>query len=238
MIDNTAVDKARIVYYGLFASAFAFDFGKQEFTLLSNAINTLHHSPIDDLTGATLAEMQQFIEEKGFAGIKDESDQVFYSPATSHLPMTASFYYENRDDGSQRVEMIDYLLQSPFRRNIDTFRENEDHIEFILLFIQHLINDALEGNRKSALLAEKVFTNVLNGMIDSFAANVFQHEKSDFYKNVAVLLYSFVDIERQLFDVGRPIRLETKDMMRQEARKEKLPPRQMPVRNLEEFGSL
>ncbi len=238
MIDNVAVDKARIVYYGLFASAFAFHFDRQEFILLSNTIETLSHSPFDNLSETALTEMQKFIEKNGFEGVKDESDQVFYSPATTHLPMTASFYYEKRDDGSQRVKMIDYLLQSPFRKNIDTFKENEDHIEFILLFIQHLINDGLEGNHKSTGLARKVFTSILNGMIDSFADNVFRHEKSNFYKNTAILLHSFIDVERQLFDVDRPIHIETKDMMRQELRKEKLPPRQMPVRNIEEFGSL
>ncbi|PID77329.1 MAG: hypothetical protein CSB24_01920 [Deltaproteobacteria bacterium] len=238
MIDNTAVDRARIVYYGLFASAFAFRFGKQEFEILKNAVRTLNEAPIDEPSAEALAGMQDFIGQHGFQGVRDESDQVFYSPVTSHLPMTASFYYENRDDGSQRVAMIDYLLKSPFRKNSGSFQENEDHIEFILLFIQHLIEDSLKEKPESASLAGEVFADILNGMIDLFADNVFRHEKSVFYRHTAALFHSFADIERQVFGLDRPQNIAVKDMMRQDLRKEKLPPRQMQTRNFEEFDSI
>lgn len=238
MMDHQAINKARTVYYGLFASAFAFHFSEEEYRVLMKAVDTLSIAPADDLTAETLQDMKTFMAEKGFDGLKDESDQVFFSPSTTFVPMTASFYYEKRDDGSQRLEMIEYVLQSGFRRNEENFKENEDHLEFMLIFIQQLLMDELDGNAKAAELSKKVFANILNGIIDTIAENVYLHEKSVFYKHVAILLSSFVEIERQLLDISRPMDQEVKDLTRAGLRKGKLPPRQMQNRNLDEFESI
>lgn len=238
MIDHQSISKARIIYYGVFASAFAFNFTRKEYDCIQQGIQHLLTSPMDHQSGLALSEMQKITDSKGFEGLKQESDQVFFSPTTTMLPTTASYYYEKRDDGSQRLMMIDYLLQSSFRKNSDEFKENEDHIEFIFLFIQRLIEDELNGNQKAAELAREVFTNILDGMIDQFRDNVFNHENSDFYRHVAVLLSSFMEMEREYLAIERQAATELKDMTRPGLRKEKKAPRRMVNRNFEEFGSV
>lgn len=238
MMDYEAINKTRVVYYGLFASALAFDFTRQEFKVIKQAVNVLSKDPINATSAKALTAMTQFIETHGFKGLKNESDQVFFSPTTSLVPMTASFYFEKRDDGTQRVEMIDYIFRSTYRKNSDTFKENEDHIEFIFLFIQQLIKDELSGKDESAKLAKEVFTNILNGMIDRLTENIFKHEYSSFYKQTAILLESFIAVERLFLDIHKPVDTETKDMTRPGLRKGKLPPRQMQKRNLDEFESI
>jgi len=238
MIDHQAISKARMVYYGLFASAFAFNFTEKEYEVIRNNVKLLLAHPVNDLSGVLLYEMQKIVAVEGFTGLKQESDQIFFSPTTTMLPTTASYYFERRDDGNQRVMMIDYILQSKFRKNADEFKENEDHIEFILLFLQRLIEDELNGNEAAGKLAKEVFANILDGMIDQFSENVFHHENARFYKHAAVLLNSFIDLERQYLEIEHDTAVETKDMTRPGLRKEKLPPRQMQKRNFEEFSSI
>ncbi len=238
MIDFQAISKARMVFYGLFASAFAFNFTEREYESIRDNIKLLSSHPINDLSAVLLYEMQQTVDTEGYEGLKKESDQIFFSPTTTMLPTTASYYFERRDDGSQRLMMIDYILQSKFRKNAEEFKENEDHIEFILLFIQRLIEDELNGNEEAGKLAKDVFANILDGMIDQFSENVINHEKASFYRNTAVLLNSFVEMERQYLEIEQHALPEVKDMTRPGLRKGKLPPRQMQKRNLEEFGSI
>lgn len=238
MIDHQAVSKARMIYYGLFASAFSFNFTEKEYEAIQNNIRLLISNPMDDLSGVVLYEMQKIAAVEGFAGLKQESDQVFFSPTTTMLPTTASYYFEKRDDGSQRVMMIDYILQSKFRKNAEEFKENEDHIEFILLFIQRLIEDDLNGNEEAGKLVREVFANIVDGMIDQFSENVFNHEESFFYKHTAVLLNAFIEMERQYLEIEHTTNVEIKDMTRPGLRKGKLPPRQMQKRNFDEFSSI
>lgn len=238
MMDQQAISKARMIYYGLFAAAFSFNFTKHEYQLINNNIKILRSHPVNELNEVTLYEMEKLVESLGFRGIKQESDEIFFSPITTMLPTTASYYYEKRDDGSQRTMMINYLFQSKFRKNGEEFKENEDHIEFILLFLQRLIEDELNGNTESGQLAGKIFANILDGMINQFTQNVFYHENARFYKHTAILLSSFMEMERQYLQIEQQTLAEVKDMARPELRKEKLPPRQMVTRNFAEFGSI
>lgn len=238
MLDHHAISKARMAYYGLFASAFAFNFTEREYEVIRKNINLLLTHPFNELSGVVLYEMQKISAVERFEGLKQESDQIFFSPTTTMLPTTASYYFEKRDDGSQRVMMIDYILQSNFRKNADEFKENEDHIEFILLFIQRLIEDELNGNKEAGRLAKDVFANILDGMVDQFCDNVFNHENARFYKHTVTLFNAFMEIERQYLEIEQQSRVNVKDMTRPGVRKGKLPPRQMQKRNFEEFGSI
>ena len=79
----------------------------------------------------------------------------------------------------------------------------EDDIGFILPFMNHLILVSLEGDEKSKYLQEKTF-NILNMFIDDFIENLFLHTASELYKNVAVILKSFMETERLYFEKPKP----------------------------------
>ncbi len=225
-MDSVAINKARIVYYGLFASFFSFSLGEENFENIMNSVEILSANPIDDQTDKALTNIKRRLGKGGYSALKSESDKVFYSPTTTFVPMTASYYIEQRDDGCKRVEMVSFVGESKFRRNSAEYKEHEDHIEFVLLFIQKLINEELQGDQDAKLLSKKVFANILNVMIDSFADNLFNHERSFIYKQVVLALRSFTEFERLYFNVVKPTQVEHSNTARPNITKDKKQERQ------------
>ena len=209
-MDNTAINRARIVYYGLFSCLFSFRMGREQYDTIVRAVNILHRNSIDEQSEKALDNIKRRLKKGGFEALEQESNRVFFSPTTAFVPMTASFYHEQRDDGKKRVEMIDYLLQSKFRRNTNTYKEHEDHIEFVMQFLQKLIEQEVEGDASAGLLARKVFANILNPMVDDFADNLFRHDKSFLYKQAVLALRSFIDCERLYLNIPKPENSESR----------------------------
>ncbi|MDR3629143.1 MAG: molecular chaperone TorD family protein [Desulfocapsaceae bacterium] len=205
-MDVNAVNKARVVYYGLLSSLFSFCLGRDQFDNILKSIDVLRKNPIDEQTGSALNRMQEKLTAGGWQALKDESDAVFYNPTAAFVPMTASFYAEQRDDGAKRREMIGYVLESKFRRNADEFKEQEDHVEFVLFFMQQLILEELRGDASCRILAGKVFANILNEMLDEFADGLVRHAESRVYTDAALVLQSFTECERLFLDIAGPVR--------------------------------
>lgn len=239
-MDRDSINKARNVYYALFASLFAFSMDEDNYKNIICAIDILNKKPIDEQTASALNLMQERLQTLGFEGLKDESDLVFFSPTTSLVPMTSSYYSEQRDDGKKRVEMMNYVLQSKFRRNSTEYKENEDHIEFICLFMQQLIQDELQGETHSNCLAKNIFNDILNGMLDSLSEKLIAHEHSHLYREAAIVLQSFTNIERLFYSVNKPVEIDPSTLAKPNIKlqKEKKAPREMVERNHDEFVSL
>ncbi|PID75524.1 MAG: hypothetical protein CSB23_03000 [Deltaproteobacteria bacterium] len=215
-MDHLAINKARVVYYSFFASFFAFDFGKDHYDRGVHALEALIQSPIDEQSALAFSNLKRRCKNGGFAAFARENNNIFSDPSSEPIPTTASFYDENRDDGRQRLRMIDYVIQSKYRRNAESFKEHEDHIEFILLFLARLIEEQTQGVKPSGDLAKAVFTNILNPMLDDFTDNLFNHRQSFIYKQLALALRSFTELERVYLDVGKPTKTNNRKRTRAE----------------------
>lgn len=239
-MDNNAINKARLVYYGLFASLFTFNMNEEHYEKTVKCVDLLCENPIDEDSEIALKELQKGLKSGGFEALHNESNDIFYNPITSFIPMTASYFFEERDDGQKRVEMLNYILKTKYRKDGEQYKENEDHIEFISLFMQKLIEDEIAGDEQGAELAKQVFENILNSMIDEFTEKVYKHEKSDLYKQAAVIFKSFNECERLFLNVTKPAVLDRDSLSKPniKLRKEKKPPRMMVNRNFGEFGSV
>ncbi|QKF81795.1 TorD/DmsD family molecular chaperone [Halarcobacter ebronensis] len=194
---NRELDSARALYYGFFSLAFSFIENRENFQKLVEMITYLSKSPIEENSKSAFENIENFLKKENAQELLlDENNNIFFSPSTTFIPMTASFYIEDRDDGKKRVEMTNIVLKSKFRRDSQNFKEAEDHICFIFSFLQKLLNDENEDE-----IILEVFSNILNGMIDEFIESLHSHECSEFYKDIAVLLKVFIELERALLNV-------------------------------------
>lgn len=235
-MNKEAINKARAVYYGLFASLLTFFENANDLEVIQKTINVLASNPLDEASQIAFSNMQNLLIEKDYEFLKEESDKVFFSPYAAYIPVTASFYVENRDDGKMRLAMVNYVLGSKFRRDNDKFKELEDHIGFIVLFMQKLIEDELSGNEASAQLSREVFVNILNPFVDEFIAALHAHEFSCFYQEFAVVMQSFIALERLYLDVKKPVKEdETPRVFVNEIKKVRKPIKERPRKNLDEF---
>ncbi len=202
------INRARALFYGLFGSLFAFVLEEKRYAGLEEKIEFFLQNPIDESIDKALKNMSQIISSKGLKSLEQEFDSLFYDLSNAPIPTTASFYEEERDDGKKRLLMVNYVLQSNYRRNSEKYTDLEDDIGFIFTFMQNLIVDELNGDEKAAFLEKEVFKNVLNPFIDEFIENVYMHENALFYQEAAVLLKSFVSLERLFLNVPKPKEVE------------------------------
>ena len=237
-MNKEAINKARAVYYGLFASLLMFFENKNDLEVIQKTIDILAQNPLDDESKLAFSTMQNLLISGGYTLLKEESDTVFFSPYSAFIPVTASYFLENRDDGKKRLEMVNYVLSSNFRRDTEKFKEMEDHVGFIMLFMQKMIEEELLGNEKSAQLLREVFVNILNPFIDDFVGALYIHEESHFYQELAVIMHSFIALERLYLDVKKPVS-EKEDQAPKVYTKEHKKPRKpltpRPKKNFEEF---
>ena len=202
--EKKAINNARAIYYGLFGSLFAFVEDENRFKGVKETIELLLKNPFDENSKKALSNMLSIISSVSLETIAREYDGIFYDLSSDTVPTTASFYEEERDDGRKRALMVDYVLQSKYRRDEKKFSDLEDDIGFILSFMQKLIQDEVEGDEKSSFLEREVFRNVLNGFVDEFIENVYMHEYATFYQEVAILLKVFVEFERVYLNIAKP----------------------------------
>ncbi|MBP6324805.1 MAG: molecular chaperone TorD family protein [Sulfurospirillum sp.] len=236
MMNKEAINKARAVYYGLFASLLTFFDNPNDLKAIEKTIDLLAKNPLDEESSFALSNMQNLLITHGYAFLKEESDNVFFNPYSAYIPVTASFYLESRDDGQKRLEMVNYVLSSKFRRDTTKFKELEDHIGFIVLFLQKLIEEEIAGDTKSALLAREVFENILNPFVDMFIEALYAHESSIFYQECAVVMRSFIALERLYLQVQKPLQEEeTPKTFVKEVKKVRKPITPRPKKNMDEF---
>lgn len=237
-MNQDEINRARVVFYGLFASLFTFFETDENFEKLKNSIDALSETPLDSNTKEAFLNMKNFLDNGGFKALKDEANEVLYSPSTTYIPMSASYYVEARDDGKKRQEMVELVNLSNFRRDDDIYKENEDNIAFMFNFLHHLIQNTLDGDVNAEKITRGVFERVLNEIVDEFIHNVYKHESSDFYKHLAVVLKVFIEYERHLYGISSVAKEEVKEADKTRGSKQKVASQKKAKRNHDEFETL
>jgi TorA maturation chaperone TorD len=204
MRDRHALLKARALQYDFFGKLFSFVEGEERFQGVEEILALLAEHPIDMESEAALKRMIRYLDERGWEGVSQEFDGIFYDLSSDPVPTTASFYEEERDDGRKRLMMVEYLLGSSYRRDTGRYSDLEDDIGFILPLMASLIRDEAAGDEKAQRLETEIFRNVLHPFVDEFLENVAMHEKAEFYRDVAFLMGSFLAFERSFLDLHRP----------------------------------
>ena len=96
------------------------------------------------------------------------------------------------------------LARTDIRRDEAKFKENEDNVGFVFTLMSEFI--AREGELELyGELEEQLFKEIINPNIDEFINDLFNHESSEIYKDVAVLLQGFIEFERVVLSAPRPI---------------------------------
>ena len=96
------------------------------------------------------------------------------------------------------------LARTDLRRDEAKFKESEDNVGFVFTLMSEFIARESELELYGEL-EEQLFKEIINPNIDEFIENLFNHESSEIYKDVAVLLQGFIEFERVVLSAPRPI---------------------------------
>lgn len=205
MQDNQAIHKARALYYNLFANFFVTSKDLENYLSLTSLINILKDSPLDPESGKALQRISDSLDPSSNVVLLQEFDDIFHNPVTKKIRLTASFYDEGIESGKKRVEMMQFIAKTKIRRNEKEFYEYEDSIGFIFSLMAELTDLIANEQKEYENTVHCIFAEILNDFIDEFSKDLYEHESAVIFKDLMVVLHSFVEFERLFLEVSKPL---------------------------------
>lgn len=204
MINKEAVNPARSLYYGFFSKMLVFSDREDRFDGLKEALDVMIANPMDDNSAEALKEIKEFLELGGAAAIVNEYDEIFHNPESKVVRNTASYYDEQVESGKKKLEVKNFLAKTKIRRDEKTFKGAEDSVEFLVTFMHELVELIINGEESYDTLQHCLFQEIINEFIDEYIEALYENDKSNIYKSVAVVFNAFISFERLYFDVNKP----------------------------------
>ena len=87
-MNKEAINKARAVYYGLFASLLTFFDNPSDLGIIQKTIDVLAQNPLDEESKVAFSNMQNLLITGGYTLLKEESDKVFFGSYSAYIPVT------------------------------------------------------------------------------------------------------------------------------------------------------
>ncbi len=208
MQDNQTINKARALYYNFFANFFVLSSKSENYFELIRLLNILKENPLDESSADALNNISNLLDSSSNVALVKEFDDLFHNPLNKKIRQTASFYDEGVESGKKRVEMIDFVAKTKLRRDENSYFEYEDSVGFIFSLMAELSNFLANDQKEYENTVHCIFAQILNGFIDDFAKDIYEHDKSNIYKELMVVLHSFVEFERLYLEVSKPAKKE------------------------------
>ena len=208
MQDNQAVNKARALYYNLFANFFVESTKSENYFELIRLIKILKDNPLDETSGEALENILALLDPTSNVVLIKEFDDLFHNPLNEKVRQTASYYDEGVESGKKRVEMINFVAKTKLRRDEKKYFEYEDSVGFLFSFMSQLCNNIANGEKEYENTVHCIFSEILNDFIEEFARDIFENKNSKIYKELMIVLHSFVAFERLYLEITKPAKKE------------------------------
>ena len=193
----------RGLYYSLFSRFFVFSQGADRFSGVNAMLGLASAHALNEESAAAIMRIQVKFDEENSQNLADEFDEIFHA-LPSPLRNSLSYYDEGYEVGHACAKVRKILARTDIRRDEAKFKENEDNVGFVFALMSEFIARESELELYGEL-EEQLFKEIINPNIDEFIENLFNHESSEIYKDVAVLLQGFIEFERVVLSAPRPI---------------------------------
>lgn len=204
MDKNQIITKARGLYYNLFANFFIVSSDVKNYLGMVSLVNLLKEKSFDENSQAALDNLSKSLDPTSNVELMQEYDDLFYSPFSSNIRLTASYYDEGVESGKKRVEMLQFIGKTKIRRDEKNFHEYEDSIGFLFSFLSELCDLVANGEKEYENTIHCIFSEILNDFADDVAKVIYEHESSKIYKELMVVLHSFLEFERLYLNISKP----------------------------------
>lgn len=207
-MQETQINKARTIYYNLLSKFFVYSTDYNKYLELLGLIDILKENPLNDQMKEALNSLSSTLTKFTQALLVEEYDDIFQNPETQNIRMTASYYDEQVESGKKRVQMLDFLAKTKIRRDEKNFSEYEDSLGFILAVMSELAELVSDGEDQYKSVQHCLFEDILNGFVDEISKEIYEHSSSSIYKEVVIILHSFMRFERLYLEVSPVKKIE------------------------------
>jgi TorA maturation chaperone TorD len=207
-MDEISILKARAIYYNLFSRFFVYTKEMTHYLEIINILKVLEQNPLDDASQQAVKNLLNMLDSTSNKALLQEYDDIFHNPASKIVRLTASYYDEGVESGKKRVEMLQFLAKTTIRRDEKHFSEYEDSVGFIFTLLAQLLEYTIEKKENYKNTVHCIFSQILNEFIDEFAKEVYEHKQAKIFKELTVLLHSFIAFERLYLEISKPLQKE------------------------------
>ena len=204
MQDKNKINKSRALYYNLFANFFILSKDTHNYFELISLVNLFKSNSLDSSSQIAMEKLSKLLDPLSNIKLIEEFDNLFHSPLSKNIRQTASFYDEGVESGKKRVEMIQFLAKTKIRRNEKLYFEYEDSVGFIFSLMANLVDLVSKDESEYENTVHCIFSEILNNFIDEFAKDIYEHNDSVIYKELMIILHSFIEFERLYLEVSKP----------------------------------
>ena len=202
MSKNVEILKARSYYYEFLAMPFFFYETADKFNLWRAQLDELATNPLNEESANAFAELEKF----DFKAFKAEQNSVLFDLSYINVPLGISFYEEGRDEGAARLRAIEILKKSGYRRDVIKCTSSEDFVGFVFLLMVTFLRDEAKEEINEQSFSTELFESLINGFIDEFIDMLYDHERAEFFRSLALVMKSFFALERSLLAIEAPQR--------------------------------
>ena len=202
------INKSRAIYYSLLSRFFVYFTEYEKYPELLRMIDILKENPLNSEVAQALEALSNTLSQTSQALLVEEYDDIFQNPESKNIRMTASFYDEQVESGQKRVQMLEFLAKTRIRRDEKQFTEYEDSLGFICAVMSELATLVSEGNKQYQTVQHCIFADILNEFVDEISKEIYEHPGARIFKEVIVILHSFMTFERLYLEVSPVKKIE------------------------------
>lgn len=202
MLEKSSVDKARLLYYGLFSKFFIFN--QNMLNDVDDMLAIIISNPLSENVKSSATNLLNTIDAKGKKTIVDEYEDLFHNPTNNPLSTSVSFYDEGIEFGKKHIQTKEILFKTNIRKDEKNYKESEDNFGFLMVFMYEIIKNITNGKDEYKSLQATLFENIINPYINLFIDDVFIHPQSKNYKDIAIIARDFMEFERLYFEIKKP----------------------------------
>jgi len=197
---SAEINKARAFIYKLLSDLFVEEYTKTNTKELLNSLEVLQENSFSQEVSIACGEILDYLKEKGEEYLYKEYQEMFLIPFGTFIPLSVSWYYEQREGGIMQLRVKEVLAKTKIRKDEKNFTAQEDHYGFIFTLSAYLleqeINDELEVGLQKELF-EKVINSTIDGMFFKLIGS-----PSYIYSRVGAILQEFIGFERAYFEIN------------------------------------
>ena len=195
------INQARQIIYNLLGLCFIEEHAKNQQPALINELEKLSQNSFDPDVSLS-AQLIVTAMKRDSELLYNEYQSLFLVPFGQYVPLSASWYFEEREGGAMLVNMRSFLAKTTIRRDEKAFQAPEDHYGFIFTFMSYFLKEEAKDKGLKGMNRE-VFVSIINPYCD-FLAEKLMNSTSEVYKNVGVILSNFCEFERAYLEVIKP----------------------------------
>ena len=122
---NEEINKARLFLYNLLSQLFVEEYAKNNTEKIIEDLEVLSKNSFDEDVSFAAVEILGYLKQDGAKQLYIDFQELFIVPFGTYIPLSASWYHEQREGGFMQLKVRDILAQTKIRKDEKSYQTRE-----------------------------------------------------------------------------------------------------------------